>query len=205
MVTSTNVLERENGIKQSHRAPAGPRAVGFIGSRSLSHTVSEKVGLVVEDMLARKYRIASGGAVGADEFCLSHLVHIGEAEQATVYSPWKDYTGFPLKVRALTRQFREFGGSIVWGNVSEKDQYLMVRTALLQRNMRLVEAVDGIIAFIQGKSSGTLFTLKKAIREHLPIVVFAFETQLPEIAGVKWRPLRAGGCWEGGYKAVYLR
>ena len=84
----------------------GPRIVGVIGSRSLPLQYAEHVGAVVDDLLRRKNQIASGGAVGTDEYCLAYLVHIGEADKATVYSPWSTYEGFPVKVRVLTRQFK---------------------------------------------------------------------------------------------------
>ena len=181
------------------------KVIGVIGSRSLSHNKSTLVGAVTEDLLNRSFHIATGGAVGADEYCLNHLVHIGLADHGTLYSPWKDYSGFPVKVRALTRQFREYKGSIIWGNSSGKEEYSIVRTALLQRNLRLVEAVDGIVAFLQGKSNGTVFTLRKAVQAHLPVVVFAFETTLPSFNVVKWKALKCGGCWEGAFKAVYTK
>ncbi len=95
----------------------GPRIVGVIGSRSLPLQYSEHVGAVVEDLLKRKNHIASGGSVGTDEFVLSHLVHIGESARGTLYSPWSTYEGFPVKVRSLTRQFKDFGGSIICGDL----------------------------------------------------------------------------------------
>jgi len=181
------------------------KTIGVIGSRELSHNYSPKVATVTENLLQRGCRIASGGAVGTDEFCLSHLVHIGEAEKATLYTPWNSYEGFPVKVRALTRQFKEYGGSIIWGNIRGQEEYSIVRTALLQRNIRLIEAVTGIVAFIAGESKGTLFTIRKALAEKLPVVIFCLDRALPEFKNIKWRPIRCGGCWEGAYKAVYTR
>ncbi len=183
----------------------GPRIVGVIGSRSLPLRYAEHVGAVVEDLLRRKNQIASGGAVGADEYCLAYLVHIGEADKGTVYSPWSTYEGFPVKVRVLSRQFKEYGGSIVWGNLRGQEEYAVVRAGLLARNMRLIEAVTGIVAFLHGDSNGTLFTLRKALGEHLPVVIFCIDRRLPEFKNIKWKPLRCGGCWDGAFKAVYLR
>ncbi len=183
----------------------GMRIVGVIGSRSLPLRYAEHVGAVVEDLLGRKNQIASGGAVGADEYCLAYLVHIGEADKATVYSPWSTYEGFPVKVRVLSRQFKEYGGSIVWGSLRGQEEYAIVRAGLLQRNLRLIDAVTGIVAFLHGDSHGTLFTLRKALNAHLPVVIFCIDRRLPEFANIKWKPLICGGCWDGAYKAVYLK
>jgi len=179
--------------------------IGVIGSRSLPSSQSGLVGLVVEDLLGRNCHIASGGAVGADEYCLSQLVHIGESGKGTLYSPWSTYEGFPVKVRALTRQFKQYGGSVIWGGLQGKEEYPIVRTGLLQRNMRLIEAVSGIVAFLHGESKGSLFTIRKALAGHLPVVIFCLGRALPEFSNIKWKPLLCGGCWEGAYKAVYLR
>ena len=179
--------------------------IGVIGSRSLPASQAELVGAVVEDLLKRKFQLASGGAVGTDEYCLAYLVHVGEADKGTLYSPWNTYEGFPVKVRSLTRQFKEYGGSVIWGNLRGKEEYSVVRTGLLQRNLRLIEAVSGIVAFLYGESRGSLFTIRKALGEHLPVVIFCLDTPLPEFPNIKWKPLRCGGCWEGAYKAVYLK
>lgn len=197
----------ESPAKQAVKscASVGTRVVGVIGSRSLPTEWAERVGSVTEDLLGRGCNIASGGAVGTDEYCLSRLVHIGESGRGALYSPWSTYEGFPVKVRALTRQFKDYGGSVIWGSLRGQEEYAVVRTGLLQRNMRLIEAVTGIVAFLHGQSRGTLFTLRKALAEHLPVVIFCSECALPEFKGIKWKPLRCGGCWDGAYKAVYLK
>ena len=197
-------------VKKSSQASAtciavGQKVVGVIGSRSLPLEWAERVGSVTEDLLGRGCNIASGGAVGTDEFCLAHLVHIGESARGTLYSPWSTYEGFPVKVRALTRQFKDYGGSVVWGTVRGQEEYTIVRTALLQRNMRLIDAVTGVVAFLHGDSKGTLFTLRKALAAHLSVVIFCVGRPLPEFPNIKWKPLICGGCWDGAYKAVYLK
>jgi len=179
--------------------------IGVIGSRSLPCTAEELVLQVTENLLHRGFRLSSGGAVGADQYCLSAIVHLGECEKSTIYTPWNGYEGFPVKIRALTRQFKEYGGAIVWGTLRGKEEYPVVRTGLLQRNVRLIEAVDGIVAFLHGESNGSLFTIRKALAEHMPVVIFCFERELPEFKNIKWTALKCGGCWEGAYKAVYLK
>jgi predicted Rossmann fold nucleotide-binding protein DprA/Smf involved in DNA uptake len=63
------------------------RSIGVVGARSLSSEYEDKVGDIVEDLLGRGFHIASGGAVGADEFAIARLVHIGMADRCTVYTP----------------------------------------------------------------------------------------------------------------------
>ena len=117
---SSSCVAVASSVTQKVVGPAlrsAQRVVGVIGSRSLPLEWADRVGTVTEDLLGRGCNIASGGAVGTDEFVLSHLVHIGESARGTLYSPWSTYEGFPVKVRSLTRQFKDFGGSIVWGTV----------------------------------------------------------------------------------------
>ncbi len=206
MTTSKNTLRRAHGGDNTD-ASGGPggRCIGVIGARSLPSEYEGKVGDVTEDLLERGFHIATGGAVGADEFCLSRLVHIGLAERGTIHTPWKNYEGFPVKVRSLVRQFREFKGSILWGSVRQGQDYNVIRSALLQRNVQLVEACHGIVAFLHGDSRGTLYTLTRAIKEHRPIVIFPIGTDLPQFDNIRWKPLLCGGCWENGLKAVYIK
>lgn len=192
-------------------------SVGVIGSRTLSYQYSEHVGEVVEDLLSRQYHLASGGAAGADQFVIEHLLHLGLSDRCTVYSAWKNYAGFPVKVRAMMRQFKDYGGHLLWGFSNGNESAGLIKAALLMRNKRLVQACYGLVAFINGHSRGSLFTIKVAASKRMTLVVFPVvthpmpgmphidETILPEIDYVKWVPLRCGGCWEGGYKAVYLK
>jgi hypothetical protein len=48
----------------------------------------------------------------------------------------------------------------------------MVRMALLKRNEKLGEACYGLGAFINAVSRGSLFTITKAVKAHIPLVVF---------------------------------
>ena len=180
------------------------RYIGVIGARSLPGDFSDKVGDIVEDLLDRGFHIATGGAMGADEFAMLRLVHIGLADRATIHTPWASYERFPVKVRALVRQFKEFGGHILWGNARNQD-FNVVRAALLARNVKLLDACHGIVAFLHGESRGTLFTLSRAIQLHMPIVIVPVDRELPEFPSVRWKPLLCGGCWDGGYKAVYVK
>ena len=77
--------------------------------------------------------------------------------------------------------------------------------ALLHRNVRLVDACEGITAFLTEQSRGTFFTVKKAVEKRKKLVVFPIDRELPGFQVVKWVPLKCGGIWDGAVKAVYLR
>jgi hypothetical protein len=191
------------------------RSLGIIGSRSLGYDMADRVGAIVEDVLERGYHIASGGAMGADQYVIERLLYLGRSESCTVYAAWRHYEGFPALVRAMMRQFKDYGGHILWGLSGDKKNDLGVKLALLNRNQKLVEACHGIVAFVTGGSRGTIYTIKKAVSRRMPLVVFPVSMAtmtstfdpglLPDLPQVKWVPLRCGGCWEGSFKAVYLR
>jgi hypothetical protein len=181
------------------------KSVGVIGSRSLPFSCADKVGNIVQDLIHRKYHIATGGAIGADQFVIDWLVKNGFCRRGTGYAAWQNYAGFPVKVRALMRQFKAEGGNILWGAVGGNEPQHIVKMGLLMRNQGLVDASYGLVAFIDGQSRGSIFTLKKAAEKRLTLVVFTHECELPQISYVKWVQLRCGGCWEGGFKAVYLK
>ena len=181
------------------------KSIGVIGSRTLGYEHADAVGQVAEDLLGRGYHIASGGAIGADQFVIQRLLHLGASTQCTIYAAWKNYAGFPIKVRAMMRQFKDYGGHMIWGFSGGKEPAHLIKASLLMRNKRLVEACYGLVAFIDVQSRGSLFTIKVAAANRMPLVVFPIECQLPDIHHVKWVPLRCGGCWEGSVKAVYLK
>ena len=130
---------------------------------------SSQVGDIVQDLLGRHYHIATGGAVGADQFVIEKLLRLGVSERCTVYSPWQNYASLQIM------------GDICFGG---RYPLKMSLTSL-----KLV----------------SIFTIKKAAAKRLTLVVFPHECHLPEIDYVKWVQLKCGGCWEGGFKAVYLR
>ena len=181
------------------------KSVGVIGSRHLPYQVAHQVGEITQDLITRKYHIATGGAIGADQFVIERLLRQGLSDHCTVYSPWQNYAGFPVKVRAMMRQFKGYGGHILWGAVGGNEPHHVVKMGLLLRNQRLVDACYGLVAFIDGHSRGSLFTIKKAAQKRLTLVVFPHGCHLPEIECVKWVPLRCGGIWDGSFKAVYLK
>ncbi len=182
-----------------------PKSIGIIGSRSLPSQEASLVGAITQDLINRHYHIATGGAIGADQYVIEHLLSQGLSNKCTIYSPWQNYKGFPIKVRAMVRQFKDYGGHLLWGDVGGNEPPHIVKCGLLTRNIRLVSACYGLVAFIDEQSRGSIFTIKKAAQKRLTMVVFPFNCALPDISFVKWVPLRCGGNWEGGFKAVYLR
>lgn len=198
-------MRAKNQVEASRyqRVVEGPRLIGVVGARSLGYEYAELVGQIVDDLLTRNNHIATGGAIGTDEYAICRLLRTGYSDRCTVFAAWKGFEGFPAKVRAAVRQFKDYGGHIVWGPAGKNEA--LVKTALLMRNIRLVDACYGLVAFITGDSRGTVFTIKKACAKRKPTVVFPIDCCLPEIPNVKWVPLRCGGIWEGAVKAVYLR
>lgn len=185
--------------------PPAIRNIGVIGSRSLPFSYADKVGQVVDDLVERGFHIASGGALGTDQFCLERLISSGNADKCSIFSAWKNYAGFPVKVRPFIREARQNGATLFWGLSQGKEPQAMVRIALLKRNEKLVQACYGVVAFITAGSKGSVFTITKAVKAHLPLVVFPVGCELPQFTNVRWVALRCGGCWENSFKAVYLK
>lgn len=196
-------------VKSSSRSGSPPvqavRNIGVVGSRSLPFGYAGKVGQVTDDLVARGYHIATGGALGADQFCLERVITANQASKCVIFSAWQNYAGFPVKVRPFVREARKYGASVLWGWSTGKECHSAVRLALLKRNERLVEACYGLAAFMMPASKGTSHTVSLAVKAHLPVVVFPVNCEPPQYRFVKWVPLRCGGCWEGAFKAVYLR
>jgi predicted Rossmann fold nucleotide-binding protein DprA/Smf involved in DNA uptake len=176
------------------------KSVGIIGARNLPFSLADKVGTVTEYLLEKNYHIATGGAIGADQFCIERLLRLGQSDHCTIYAPWRFYKGFPRKTNAMIRQFKQYGGNIVWGLASGDEPYYQIKLALLKRNINLVDASYGIVAFITAQSKGSIFTIKQAVKEKKVIVVFPHNCSLPFISNVKWVALRCGGVWENGFK-----
>jgi predicted Rossmann fold nucleotide-binding protein DprA/Smf involved in DNA uptake len=53
------------------------KSVGVIGSRRLPYLQANNVGSIVEDLIKRDYHIATGGAIGADQFVLERMIRLG--------------------------------------------------------------------------------------------------------------------------------
>ena len=148
------------------------RLVGVVGSRSLPASFAPLVSSVVSLFLARDFRVASGGAVGADAFALSALLQQGAASSGVVFSAWSSTSGFPASVCPQVSQFLSSGGQVVWGSASPGAPRQQVVSSLLGRNQRLVSACSVLVAFLFGPSRGSLFTVRQAVVRGVPVVVF---------------------------------
>ena len=146
--------------------------IGVVGSRSLPPSFSPLVSRVVSALLGRGYRVASGGALGADSFALSALLQQGAAPRGVVFSPWVSSSGFPASVRPQVAQFLAQGGQVIQGTAVPGGCRSQVVSALLGRNRRLVQSASGLVAFLHGSSRGSLFTVRQAVARGIPVVVF---------------------------------
>lgn len=148
------------------------RYAGFVGSRSLPASFSTFVASLVSAFRSRGFLVASGGAVGADQFALSALVEQGVSASGVVFSAWSSAAGFPALVRPSVGRFLAAGGQVVWGAASAGASRQQAVSALLGRNQRLVSACSCLVAFLHGSSRGTLFTVRQAVRRGIPVYVF---------------------------------
>ena len=157
------------------------RFAGVIGSRSLPASFAPLVSRVVSLLLSRGYSIASGGAVGADSFALEAVIQQGSASRGIVYSAWASASGFPSSVQPQVSRFLASGGQVVWDSAQPGQSRSAVDSALLGRNRRLVSASSVVVAFLHGQSRGSLYTVRQAIEQGVPVIVFlcGSEASLP--------------------------
>ncbi|MFH1361916.1 MAG: DNA-processing protein DprA [bacterium] len=146
--------------------------VGVVGSRSLPSSFSPLVSRVCSALLAGGYRLASGGAMGADSFAISAILQQGCSSQGVIFSPWSSAAGFPASVRPQVARLLSSGGQVIWGPAFPGAPRGQVVSALLGRNRRLVQSASGIVAFLHGSSRGSLYTVRQAVSRGIPVVVF---------------------------------
>jgi len=148
------------------------RLVGVVGSRSLPASFSPLVSSLVSLLVEHGYGVASGGASGADAFALSALLQQGAAPRSVLFSAWPLVSGFPVAVRPQVSQFLASGGRVVWGSVSPGSSRHAVVSGLFARSRQLISASCGLVAFLHGPSRGTLFTVRQALSQGIPVIVF---------------------------------
>jgi len=148
------------------------RLAGVVGSRSLPASFAPLVSRVVFLLLSRGYGIASGGAVGADSFALEAVIQEEASARGIIYSAWSSFSGFPSLVRLQVSRFLASGGQVVWGPASPSHPRSAIVSALLGRNRRLVSASAVIVAFLHGQSRGSLYTVRQAVEQGIPVIVF---------------------------------
>jgi predicted Rossmann fold nucleotide-binding protein DprA/Smf involved in DNA uptake len=148
------------------------RLAGVIGSRSLPASFAPLVSHVVSLLLSRGYSIASGGAVGADSFALEAVIQQGASSRGIIHSAWVSASGFPVPVQPQVFRFLASGGQVVWGSCPVDASRQEAVSALLGRNRRLVSASSVIVAFLHGSSRGSLYTVRQAVAQGIPVIVF---------------------------------
>ena len=163
--------------------------VGVVGSRSLPSSFAPLVSRVVSFFLSRGYGVASGGAVGADSFALEAVIQQGDSSRSRLFSAWSSSSGFPSSVQPQVSRFLSSGGQVVWGSSSPGDPRHAVVSALLGRNRRLVSACSVVVAFLYGSSRGSLYTVRHAVRQGVPVVVFLW----PKVWTARTPPGMASG------------
>ncbi len=176
--------------------------IGLVGSRQLPAIYKIRIKQVAKCLLDKGYNIASGGAMGADNYALESLLELGVASRGVIFSPWTNIEQFPWAVRKTVGKFASLGGQIIWGDVQPFAPYEIVADGLRSRNVRLVSKVAGLVAFISGNSRGTISTIRQAIQRKVPVVAFLCDPYglFPKFDGGQWQLLKTGGCWENGFK-----
>jgi len=148
------------------------RLVGVVGSRSLPAPFAPLVSSLVSLLLDHGFGVASGGALGADALALAALLGHGGAPRSVLFSAWPSASGFPLAVRPQVACFLSAGGQVVWGSVGSGSSRSAVIAGLFSRSRQLVSASCGLVAFLHGPSRGTLFTVRHALSQGIPVIVF---------------------------------
>jgi len=179
------------------------KIIGLVGSRTLNHKYKALVFNVVKSMLNQNYNIATGGATGTDSYCLECLLELNHAQSGIIYSAWKGLNHFPKNVLPIASKFNEKGGKFVWGKATSFQNYFQIRNALLYRNENLVNNSQGLVVFINEKSRGSIYTIKKAIKKKIPVVIFPINASLPRLKGVNWL-ISQEKYFKCAFKAQYL-
>jgi hypothetical protein len=159
--------------KMNEAMPAGRQGkyIGIVGARKLPLESREKVRETVRKLLEAGYYIASGGAIGADDYALEEVIREGKSFKGIVFAAWDHFSGFPNEVQEHIKEFARKGGKIEWGQVYPNAPRELVVAGLLARNRKLVEHVSGLVAFPYGESRGTRYTVNEAIKRGIPVKV----------------------------------
>ena len=179
--------------------------IGVVGSRQLPEQYQEKVNEVVQYLLGRGHIVAHGGALGADHYVLKALLAHSGVNRSVLFSAWQSQASFPKAVQPDVAQYLNLGGKVLWGGGESGMPYPAVAAALLARNARLVTQCQSLVAFLHGKSKGTLSTVVQAQRRKLPIILFPLSDHidLPQQKGMRWYPIAMSGLFAGALKAMY--
>jgi hypothetical protein len=175
-----------------------------VGSRSLPRSWAEHVSVVVTSLANNSWNIASGGAVGADQFALESVLGLGRPGIMRVYLPAR-IEDTPPTVRPWVIRLMESGGRVVQGTTfSSPDSRVYIR-ALFNRTRQMVADCQAVVAYLcSGKSAGTSFTICQAISRGIPVTVFTVgraTLPTPHAPG-RWEKIPGTGFWSAAYRWV---
>jgi len=177
------------------------KSVGIVGARALPQEYKNNIQEVVKYLVNKNYVIHSGGALGADLFVLESLISLGAVSKGRLFSAWSELKGFPKEVQKFVEYFVSHQGEVSWGLVPPHSSRSVAVAGLLARNKRLVEASDGLVAFLYGDSNGTCYTVRESCQKGQNVVVFLCgdKAQLPQISFGQWVKLKCSAPWSEGY------
>ncbi len=177
------------------------RGIGIVGARALPDSFRVRVSDIVRYLLARDYHIHSGGALGADLYVLQALIEQRAIDRGLILSAWSSVDGFPREVLRYVEHYVSHRGRVSWGIVPTRASRGLAIAGLLARNQRLVRSSVGIIAFLYGDSTGTIRTIREAIRLDRRVVVFVCggEARLPEVGPGRWVEMSCSSPWGGAF------
>ena len=172
-----------------------------LGSRSLSPAAQPLVQRVVASAVHSGLGIGSGGALGADLLALQALLSTltnlppETSRRILISSPLRlafaSPADLPESVRALVRQLESLGGRITWGPASRKNDFSLIRSALLERSRALSQPAQCVaaVAFLgTGPSAGSAYSLNLLARRKPVYAFLCGADKLPTLLG--------GGSWQ---------
>lgn len=179
----------------------GERGIGIVGARALPDSFRGQVSDIVRYLLERDYHIHTGGALGADMYVLQALIEQRAIDRGLILSAWASADGFPREVQRYVEHYISHSGRVSWGIVPARSSRALAVAGLLARNQRLVRSSVGIVAFLYGDSTGTIRTIREAIRLDRRVVVFVCggDARVPELSSGRWVELRCSSPWGGAF------
>lgn len=125
------------------------KTAAFTGSRTLPASAHQLVASIVESLLADKYSISCGCAVGADAAVVSALLDKGEAERLTLFAIGGPCgTGFagPHSSLAGVLDAASAGATMKWW--AGGDEATRLRVRLVARSLECMSSASSVIGFV---------------------------------------------------------
>ncbi len=170
--------------------------IGISGSwRKTNKEIEGKIRSIVREIIMRGDGIVSGGALGVDYIALDEaLKHSTKAERIKIFLPTtlekyaKHYqkharlgTITSKQTKDLINQLTKLGQTNPKALIENPDVNFteeIKKQIYYQRNSKIVEAADGLVAFRvkteASESMGTADTIKKAQVKGIPIKLFSY-------------------------------